>query len=157
MKKFQTPDLVAKETGKLLEQEVYLNLVRTAEELRLRLVELLNGFGLSGKQYNVLRAIRRGGPEGETPSGIGAQMAEPRADVTRLIDRLERDGLILRQHDKQDRRVVRVLLSERGRTLLADIDEPIRRLHRQQFVHMHPSDLRELSRLLVLARSPTEP
>lgn len=156
MKKFQTPDLVAKETGKLLEQEVYLNLVRTAEEMRLPLVDLLAGFGLSGKQYNALRAIRRGGSEGETPSGIGAQMAEPRADVTRLLDRLEREALVERRHDERDRRVVRVLLSEPGNKLLADIDGPLLQLHRNQFAHMRSEDLEALSRLLVLARSPTE-
>ncbi|VFR32593.1 Transcriptional regulator, MarR family [plant metagenome] len=155
MKKFQTPDLVAEETGKLLEQEVYLNLVRTAEEVRMPLVELMASHGLSGKQYNALRAIRRGGPEGETPSGIGAQMAEPRADVTRLLDRLERDELIVRRADPDDRRVVRVLLSKRGKALLAGIDKPLVQLHRSQFAHMSPKDLQELSRLLVLARAPS--
>ena len=155
MKKFQTPDLVAKETGKLVEQEVYLNLMRTAEEMKLHLVDLLAGFGLSGKQYNALRAIRRGGSEGETPSGIGAQMAEPRADVTRLLDRLEREALVERRHDERDRRVVRVLLSKRGKKLLADIDGPLLELHRSQFMHMRQEDLEALSRLLILARSPT--
>ncbi|NUT85079.1 MarR family transcriptional regulator [Pseudomonas corrugata] len=152
MKKFETPELVAKETGKLIEQEVYLNLVRTAEEIKLPLVDLLAGFGLSGKQYNALRAIRRGGSEGETPSGIGAQMAEPRADVTRLLDRLERDALVERRHDERDRRVVRVLLSKRGKKLLADIDGPLLELHRDQFRHMKREDLEALSRLLILVR-----
>jgi len=157
MNEFQTPDLVATETGKLLEQEVYLNLVRTAEEVRLALTDLLAGFGLSGKQYNALRAIRRSGSEGETPSGIGTQMAEPRADVTRLLDRLERESLIERRHDQKDRRVVRVLLSERGQRLLAAIDEPLLQLHRNQFAHMRQEDLEALSRLLVLARTSAEP
>ncbi|OEC36153.1 DNA-binding transcriptional regulator, MarR family [Pseudomonas cuatrocienegasensis] len=157
MNEFQTPSLVATETGKLLEQEVYLNLVRTTEEVRLPLTDLLAGFGLSGKQYNALRAIRRSGSEGETPSGIGTQMAEPRADVTRLLDRLERESLIERRHDQKDRRVVRVLLSERGQRVLADIDEPLLQLHRNQFAHMRREDLEALSRLLVLARTSSEP
>lgn len=153
MKKFPTPDLVAQETGRLLEQEVYLNLVRTVEEVRASLDGLMDLSGLSGKQYNVLRAVRRGGEQGETPGGIKAQMAEPRADVTRLLDRLERDGLIHRQIDTQDRRVVRVYLSARGTEILAQLDKPIRELHRNQFAHMGKDDLAELSRLLVLARS----
>lgn len=154
MTPFETPKLVADETGRLLEQEVYLHLVRTAEEVRLPLVELLAGYALSGKQYNALRAIRRGGSSGETPSGISLQMAEPRADVTRLLDRLVRDGLIERSVDKSDRRVVRVHLSQAGSDLLQRIDAPLLQLHRKQFAHMTPGELEDLARLLTLARSP---
>lgn len=153
MTEFETPELAAEETGKSLEQQAYLHLVRAAEEVRLPLAELLATFGLSGKQYNVLRAIRRGGSGGETPSGIGAQMAEPRADVTRLLDRLARDGLVARNSDATDRRVVRVQLSQSAVDLLRRIDEPLLQLHRQQFAHMTPEQLEELVRLLILARS----
>lgn len=153
MDSFETPDLVARETGRVPEQEAYLNLIRTAEVLSGPLTDLLARFGLSGKQYNVLRAIRRGGGDGETVSRIGEQMTDPRADMTRLLDRLERDGLTERRHDRQDRRVVRVVLTEQGRARLAGIDEPLVALHRAQFAHMSPQALRDLVSLLALARS----
>jgi DNA-binding MarR family transcriptional regulator len=153
MDRFDTPELVARETGHVIEQEAYLHLIRTAEVLSGPLSDLLARFGLSGKQYNVLRAIRRGGADGETVSRIGEQMTDPRADMTRLLDRLERDGLTERRHDRQDRRVVRVVLTEQGRARLAEMDEPLVALHRAQFAHMSPQALQELVALLALARS----
>jgi DNA-binding MarR family transcriptional regulator len=85
-------------------------------------VDLFTANGISGKQYNALRAIRRAGPNGATVNEIRHQMTDPRADVTRLIDRLVRD-----------RRIVRVILSDTGKQLLANIDQPLLDVHRAQF------------------------
>jgi DNA-binding MarR family transcriptional regulator len=147
--RFLTPQAVIDEMGTIVpEQQAYLNLIRAAELVSLDLSDLMGKHGLSGKQYNVLRAIRRGGDGGLPVSRIAEQMTDPRADVTRLMDRLERDGLIERRHDREDRRVVRVLLTEKGKGMLATLDAPIVALHRMQFAHMTKSDLDELTRLL---------
>ncbi len=155
-KKFETPELVVKETGAYVpEQQAYLNLIRTAEVLSLEVSELLSGHGLSGKQYNVMRAIRRGGAAGLTASQIGDQMTDPRADTTRLLDRLVRDGLIVRQHDIADRRVVRAFLSEAGSNLLDAIDEPLIETHRKQLANLAPGEIKKLIALLKKARGET--
>lgn len=153
MSRFGTPDLLLKETGEVVPaQQAYLHLIRTAEVLSSGVVDLLASHGLSGKQYNALRAVRRGGADGATVSTIGEQMTDPRADVTRLLDRLDRDGLIQRTHDQQDRRVVRVLITDAGRQVLAAIDEPIVDLHRAQFEHLQASEVETLIDLLKKAR-----
>lgn len=155
-KKFETPELVVKETGAYIpEQQAYLNLIRTAEVLSLEVSELLSGHGLSGKQYNVMRAIRRGGAAGLTASQIGDQMTDPRADTTRLLDRLVRDGLIFRQHDVADRRVVRAFLTEAGSKLLDVIDEPLVEMHRAQLAHLSSGELKKMIALLKKARGET--
>lgn len=152
-RKFQTPDLVVTETGKYVpEQQAYLNLIRTAEVLSQRVGDLMSGYGISGKQYNVLRSIRRGGDEGLSISQISEQMTDPRADVTRLLDRLVRDGLVDRQPDEADRRVVRTYLTQAGSNLLKAIDEPLLETHRDQFAHLSKPEIEQLTNLLRKAR-----
>lgn len=152
-KSFRTPDLVVEETGLYVpEQQAYLNLVRTAEVLGQRVGDLMSRYGLSGKQYNVLRSLRRGGAGGLSVSQISEQMTDPRADVTRLLDRLVRDGLVDRQPDQTDRRSVRAYLTEAGSKLLAEIDGPLLETHRQQFAHMSPAEIEQLAALLKKAR-----
>ncbi len=151
---FETPDLVVRETGSLiLEQQVHLQLIRTAEVLSLGLSDLLGQKGISGKQYNILRALRRGGDGGLTISQISEQMTDPRADVSRLMDRLEREHWVERRHNDKDRRVVRVYLTDRGTALVAELDQPIVDLHRSQLGHLSPEELTALIALLVKVRS----
>lgn len=151
--RFATPELVVAETGAYVaEQQTYLNLIRTAEVLSAPLAELMASHGLSGKQYNVLRSVRRGGPAGLSVSEIGAQMTDPRADITRLVDRLLKGGLVERYHDEADRRVVRVRLSDQGSALLKEMDEPLLDTHRAQLGHLSRDELDMLSKLLRRAR-----
>ena len=152
-KKFETPDLVVAETGQYVpEQQAYLNLIRTAEVLGQKMADLMSGYGISGKQYNVLRAIRRGGAEGLSMSQISEQMIDPRADVTRLLDRLVRDGLVDRQPDEADRRVVRSYLTDAGAKLLGTIDAPLLETHRAQFAPLSEAEVEQLTALLRKAR-----
>jgi DNA-binding MarR family transcriptional regulator len=110
--------------------------------------DLFQSHGLSWKQYGVLRSIRRKGPEGATVNDVRRQMTDLRADVTRLIDRLERDGLVERRHDSADQRVVRVFLTEAGEKVLRDIDEPLLEIHRQQFRAFSADEVAVLTELL---------
>lgn len=151
--RFEMPDLVVRETGVLSpEQQAYLHLMRTAQSLGADLTVLFEGAGLSGKQYNVLRSLRRAGEAGAIVSDIARQMTDRSADVTRLVDRLVRDGLASRAHDEADRRVVRVRLSEKGAAVLQALDAPLLETHRRQLGHMTPEELAQLVALLRKAR-----
>ena len=155
--RFPTPDLVVQETGAYVpEQQAYLNIMRTAEVLGAQLTELFARHGLSGKQYNALRAIRRGGELGLTASEIGEQMTDRRADVTRLVDRLEREGRVERRHDATDRRVVRAVLTDDGAELLRTLDGPLVETHRRQLGHLSTEEVEMLIVLLRKARHETE-
>lgn len=154
---FRMPEMIASETGRVLpEQEAYLYLIRAAEILSEPIANLFASHGISGKQYNSLRAIRRAGSNGATVNEIRQQMTDPRADVTRLVDRLERDGLVRRKNDRRDRRIVRVVLSDSGKLLLKKIDEPLLEVHRSQFRRIQIDDLdrlKELLKQIILVRS----
>jgi DNA-binding MarR family transcriptional regulator len=106
---------------------------------------------LSGTQYNVLR-ILRGAPEGLPCGEIASRMITRDPDVTRLLDRLEKRGLISRCRETKDRRTVMTRIAPPGLKLLADLDEPIRDAHRKQLGHLGPKRLQTLAELLRLAR-----
>ena len=137
----------------LPEQEAYLNIIRTASFLDGAFDGLFKKYGLTNAQYNVLRILR--GEGARMPSLAVAERLVTRVpDITRLVDRLEQGGLVKRERSTEDRRVVYVSVTAKGLALLADLDEPVRMLHREQLQHMPKKELGELSRLLVRARTP---
>ena len=69
--------------------------------------------------------------------------------MTRLIDRMERDGLVTRARSTVDRRVVHVRITRKGRRLVEELAEPVRRLHLEQAEHLGPRTLATLNRGLV--------
>ena len=77
-----------------LEEEIFLNLQRTAEVLMRRLTEELKPSDLTPTQYNVLRILRGAEPDGLPCREISARMVTHDPDVTRLLDRLEKRGLV---------------------------------------------------------------
>ena len=140
-------------------EEAYLNLLRTAAVLAADFERLFKEHGLSEPKYNVLRILRGAKQNGEfngegVPSlEIGDRMITRVPDITRLVDRLEADGLVRRRRCEEDRRVVWVEITPKGLKLLGDLDEPLARLHRAQLGHMTRQELGELSRLLEEARA----
>lgn len=135
-----------------VEQETYLNLLRTAEALSQQVEKLLRASGLSGTQYNVLRILRGAGPGGLTCGETGERMVTHDPDITRLLDRLEKRKLITRARDARDRRVVTARITRQGLRLLEELNEPLARLQRKLFGRMSKQDLKKLSLLLESAR-----
>jgi DNA-binding MarR family transcriptional regulator len=134
------------------EEEAYLSLLRTADALAAALDRLLAPAGLTGTQYNVLRILRGAGASGLTCRGAAERMLTHDPDVTRLLDRLERRGLVRRSRERPDRRVVSTRITAAGLELLAGLDAPIEEFHRQQLGRLGKSSLRALTDLLAAAR-----
>ncbi|MHC5540280.1 MarR family winged helix-turn-helix transcriptional regulator [Singulisphaera rosea] len=135
------------------EQEVTLNLARTHEVLQCEFSRMFKAKGLSHAQYNVLRILRGAGTELPCLE-VASRMISQLPDITRLVDRLEGAGLVARCRTQEDRRLVLIRITDAGRTVLAELDEPIIELHRRQLAHLTPEELEELNRLLVKARRP---
>ena len=87
------------------EEAAFLDLLRTTDMLSRGLALLLKAEDLSATQYNVLR-ILRGAPDGLPCGEIASRMITRDPDVTRLLDRLEKRGLIVRWRETKDRRMV---------------------------------------------------
>ena len=135
------------------EEELYLNLARTTEALSWKPAELLKNFELTGVQYNVLRILRGAGSDGLICSEISERLITKDSDITRLLERLENRGLVGREKSEKDRRHVITKITAEGLRLLAEIDEPMTELHKQQLGHLGEKLSEQLNALLVLARS----
>ncbi len=137
-------------------QEAYLSIQRTASVLASDFQRVLKPHGLSEATYNVLRILRGALADdaARTCSEIGEHMVTPVPDVTRLVDRLESRGLVERTRDPEDRRIVRVGITQAGLDLLALLEKPVNRAHRCQLGHVADADLARLIVLLAKVRKP---
>jgi len=135
-----------------LQAEVFLNVVRTADALSRGAEEILKLAGLTHPQYNVLRILRGAGEQGLCCREIAERMISRDPDITRLLDRLERRGLIARRRDSKDRRVITVRIAGAGQKLLKDLHRPMAECNRKLLSHMDESELQKLVDLLEAAR-----
>jgi DNA-binding MarR family transcriptional regulator len=135
-----------------LENRVFVALLQAADTLGQEAEQLLKAAGLTGAQYNVLRILRGAEPQGLPCRGIGDRMISHDPDMTRLLDRLEKRGLITRERQTDDRRVVKTRITPQALSLLKTMDQPVRELHKRQFRHMSNARLKVLSDLLEEAR-----
>jgi DNA-binding MarR family transcriptional regulator len=139
-----------------LEQEVFLNLWRTYDRLRALEEELFGRFDLTPQQYNALRLLAARRPETIRTLDLGARLVSRAPDITRLLDKLEQRGLIVRERPADNRRVVHIGITEKGLALLRELREPLRECHARQLGHLSQKELRELAALLRDARLPHE-
>jgi DNA-binding MarR family transcriptional regulator len=135
-----------------LEDEALVSLQRTADRLQGRLGDMLKPRALSPTQYNALRILRGAGDEGRSCSEIAERMINRDPDITRLVDRLERRGLVKRCRDGKDRRVITTRITPAGLELLRSLDRPIEEFNRKLLGHMGEEQLRTLIKLLEAAR-----
>ncbi len=138
-----------------MEQDAYLELQRTADALARGVADVLKPAGLTSAQFNVLRILRGVGVAGATCCEVANRMITRDPDVTRLVDRLERRGLVARARDARDRRVVLLRITTEGLRLLAGLDDRIVETHRAQLGHVGHGRLQELIELLRAVRTPT--
>jgi DNA-binding MarR family transcriptional regulator len=136
------------------EEEALLSIARTAACFEHSFSEFLKPFGVTPTQYNVLRILRGAGAPGLCRNEVRDRLVAEVPDVTRLLDRMEEAGLVVRSRNSDDRRVVNTVISKTGLQLLAATDKAVSRSHRQLLGHMGPEKLAQLIELLSEARNP---
>ncbi len=135
-----------------LEEEAFLNLVRTANGQWQELATMLRQHRLTPTQYNALRILRGAGEAGLACSEVGERMVTPVPDVTRLLDRLEALDLVRRRRRPADRRVVEAGLTPAGEALVESLDIPVVEFCTRQLGHLGAGRLRRLIDLLETVR-----
>ncbi len=138
------------------EVEAYLNMARTFGLLACGIERFFKDYGVSAAGYNVLRILngaKREGDDALPTLEVAQRLVSPVPDVTRLIDRLERDGFVTRLRSDEDRRVVYVAITTQAQTLLRKMQKPLTEHHKANLGHMSKAELKELTRLLEKARS----
>jgi DNA-binding MarR family transcriptional regulator len=138
---------------KSLEEEAILSIARTAALIEHAGAEAFKPYGLTITQYNVLRILRGAGDEGLCRNEVGERLVTKVPDVTRLLDRMEAAGLIVRERGGQDRRFVATRITDKALKLLEKIDRELPAMHARQLGRVSQKRLRELISILEEVRS----
>lgn len=133
-------------------QEGAIAIVHTADLLRRWFARVMEPHGISGQQFNVLHILRGARPERLPTLEIAERMIEQAPGITRLLDRLEKKGLVKRERCASDRRQVLCEITPRGLALLEELDEPVARAEREFMGALSAGDLRTLIRALQAIR-----
>jgi DNA-binding MarR family transcriptional regulator len=135
-------------------QELLMALFRANEALGLVYSRFFQVHGVTLQQFNVLRIlyVRDDEDAGLSCQEIGRRLINRVPDVTRLLDRLERGGLVERVRCTSDRRVVRVRLSARGHDLVEQTHPSVLAMHDDVTAHLTDEDVATLTQLLVKYR-----
>jgi DNA-binding MarR family transcriptional regulator len=80
---------------------------------------ILSDFGITVPQFTALQILIN---DGEMTIGeLSAQMDLACSTITDLIDRMEKNGLVIREKDIKDKRVVRVVVLDKGHEILQKV------------------------------------
>ena len=129
-------------------ENAFLSLVRAAGGLLRGVEVLLKQYGLTAAQYNVLRILRGAGEQGACGREIAGRLITAEPDITRLLDRMEKRGLIGRRREAKDRRFVTTRITPAGLETLAALDAPLAELHRRQLGSLSRAELKQLTDVL---------
>jgi DNA-binding MarR family transcriptional regulator len=104
-------------------EELFIALRRITRAIDLHSKKLQREAGLTTSQLLLLEAAVK--LDIPSPTNIAKEVLLSQATVTNLIDRMERNELILRHKSKEDKRVVEILLTEKGKQMIELAPEPL--------------------------------
>lgn len=108
--------------------------------------EILNEFDITIPQFNALLVLRENGDM--TIGDLGSKLFLASSTATDLVDRMERDGLVKRERDKSDRRVVRLHMQEKGHLMIREVMENRKRYLNEILIHLSPEEIVALQKSL---------
>ncbi|MCC5926914.1 MAG: MarR family transcriptional regulator [Bacteroidetes bacterium] len=103
-------------------QKLLINLFYTYNVLSSKTQDILKASNLTMQQFNILRILRGQHPNPATNNMVKERMLDKNSDVTRLVDRMVRDGFVTRTSCETDRRRVDISITEKGLKALQTID-----------------------------------
>lgn len=128
-------------------QEAILNVWVTSSFVRGLYEEVFDGADLTLTQYNVLRILNGAYPEGYCRADVTRRMLDRAPDLTRLIDRLVKRGLVQRMKSAKDGRQSMARITPRGRHLLQLVHPKVRAVEKAFSNRLTEAEALELSRL----------
>jgi DNA-binding MarR family transcriptional regulator len=128
-------------------QQAMVSLLVAAAHLQRALAEVCSEHGITHDQYNVLRILRGVHPEGHPRYEIAQRLIDRSPDVTRLLDRLERQGLVERMRSPEDRRLSLSRISSAGLALLDRLGPQILAVHERFAAPLGEDERAELARI----------
>jgi DNA-binding MarR family transcriptional regulator len=130
-----------------LADEAVVSLLVTAEHIDQAIAPVWERHHITGDQYNVLRILRGVLPGGHPRNEVARRMIHRAPDVTRMLDRLMRQGLVARLRNPADRRESIATITKAGLALLERIDPEVHALQAAVTASLSERDLKQLVRL----------
>ena len=135
-----------------VEHESLLNIIYTGTLISWASFRYFQGSGLTDAQFNVLVQLKNAGGRSLSQSTLGRRLVVNKADMTGIIDRLERAGLVVRRPHPDDRRVHMVAMTDKGGRTVDDLEPGYLDGVRQVMALIPEKDLRGLNRALETVR-----
>lgn len=139
----------------ILEHEAILNVYYTASLLKKKADEFFKEFGLTDVQFNVMMLLnyQTGKDEGLSQAQLSKMMLVNRANITSLIDRMEKAALVMRTDAAGDRRFNIVKLTAKGKKLFAHVEPSYEKMIDEFMKPVKQSEQKELIIILEKIRS----
>lgn len=102
-----------------------LNVLFTASWLDCQMNRDMRKYGLTSPQYNILRILKGSRPDGLSVLDIKSRMIDRSSNVSRLVEKLREQGLVVRTPSSADRRMVVVTITDSGLELLDKIQKEV--------------------------------
>lgn len=129
----------------------HIRLLEAHEVIDGEFQSLFRDHNITGTVFNAMRALIQGPVEGMRIRDVGCLLIKRVPDITRLMDRMQRDGYVTRVSNKADRRSILVRLTAKGKRKCESLYPGATKLHREQFGHMSERELKQLEKLLAKA------
>lgn len=133
-------------------QEAVVALMRTTSMLKTQIDKVVQAGDVTGPQYNVLRVLR-GAKSPLSTYEVGSRLIEHNPGISRMMDRLEKKGLISRSRKEDDRRCVLCSITDKGKHVLDDLDAPVTEAGEQLFQNCSSADVATFIKVLTQVRS----
>ena len=129
--------------------EILSRVTRLARHLDIARKAAFSDVGLEIWEFDVLAALRRAGdPYALSPGQLGSQTMVTSGTITNRVDRLEERGLVRRERDPNDRRGVRVVLTDDGRTVVDEALTDLLDRERQLLEDLSAAEQKALANML---------
>lgn len=134
--------------------EALLNIFVTADALGKEADRIVQRFGLTRAQFDILKILDHQTLDGSADqTALGRMLVVNRSNITGIIDRMERDGLVTRGGDPSDRRVKRIRMTAEGKRAFRKADEAYVRRTFEVVSALSPPDFDTLCRLMEAIRA----
>ena len=133
--------------------EAVVALMRTADLVRRQITALVEPYGITPQQFNVLRILRGAAADGLPTLEVADRMIEQTPGVTRLLDRLEAKELVRRQRCPKDRRQHLCWIAPKGLAVLQKLDAVSVRAQEETMKGLRAKDRVTFIRLLAAIRA----
>ena len=133
--------------------EAVVSILRTAAVVQRHISQVVEAGGITIQQYNVLRILRGAGNVGLPTLAIRDRMIEEAAGITRLLDKLETAGFVVRERSTPDRRQVLCQITPAGLRLLTQLDDPVDAANEQAIAMLDETEKAGLVELLGAVRA----